>query len=388
MSIFGLMWASLFRKRTRTLLTLLSLIVAFLLFMLLQAISNAFSSSGGFNIAGIDRLMVTPKYSIIDSLPINQQQQILNLEGVAAVTHAGWFGGNYQERRNFFPKYPVEPYAYFSMYSELVISQEELDAFANTRRGAVVAAGLAERFDWKLGDIIPIQGDIYSMQDGSRLWEFELVGTFTAREGESEAPLFLFQYEYFTEAVAAYGKDQVGWWTVRLSDTEQAAEVANEIDKLFENSRDPTRTATEDEFSRQFASQLGDMGFITAMIMSAVFFTIVLLTGNTMAQALRERIPELAVLKTVGFSDGLVSLLVLGEAVLLCVVGGVFGILLAFAMQDVLGSTLGGFIGDFEYSATLIISAIVLAIVIGIVIGAMPALTARRLTIVDALRAR
>lgn len=388
MSIFGLMWASLFRKRTRTLLTLLSLIVAFLLFMLLQAISNAFSSSGGFNIAGIDRLMVTPKYSIIDSLPINQQQQMLNLEGVAAVTHAGWFGGNYQERRNFFPKYPVEPYAYFDMYSELVISQEELDAFANTRRGAVVAAGLAERFDWKLGDIIPIQGDIYSMQDGSRLWEFELVGTFTAREGESEAPLFLFQYEYFTEAVAAYGKDQVGWWTVKLSDSEQAAEVANEIDKLFENSRDPTRTATEDEFSRQFASQLGDMGFITAMIMSAVFFTIVLLTGNTMAQALRERIPELAVLKTVGFSDGLVSLLVLGEAVLLCVIGGVFGILLAFAMQDVLGSTLGGFIGDFEYSATLIISAIVLAIVIGIVIGAMPALTARRLTIVDALRAR
>ncbi len=388
MSIFGLMWASLFRKRTRTLLTLLSLIVAFLLFMLLQAISNAFSTSGSFNLVGIDRLVVLPKYSIIDSLPINQQQQMLNLEGVAAVTHAGWFGGNYQEPRNFFPKYPVEPYAYFSMYSELVISQEELDAFAKTRRGAVVAAGLAERFDWKLGDIIPIQGDIYSMQDGSRLWEFELVGTFTAREGESEAPLFLFQYEYFTEAVAAYGKDQVGWWTIKLSDSEQAAEVANEIDKLFENSQDPTRTATEDEFSRQFASQLGDMGFITAMIMSAVFFTIVLLTGNTMAQALRERIPELAVLKTVGFSDGLVSLLVLGEAVLLCVVGGVFGILLAFAMQDVLGSTLGGFIGDFEYSATLIISAIVLAIVIGIVIGAMPALTARRLTIVDALRAR
>lgn len=388
MSIFGLMWASLFRKRTRTLLTLLSLIVAFLLFMLLQAISNAFSTSGSFNLVGIDRLVVLPKYSIIDSLPINQQQQMLNLEGVAAVTHAGWFGGNYQEPRNFFPKYPVEPYAYFSMYSELVISQEELDAFANTRRGAVVAAGLAERYEWELGDIIPIQGDIYAMQDGSRLWEFELVGTFTAREGESEAPLFLFQYEYFTEAVAAFGKDQVGWWTIKLSDSEQAAEVANEIDKLFENSRDPTRTATEDEFSRQFASQLGDMGFITAMIMSAVFFTIVLLTGNTMAQALRERIPELAVLKTVGFSDGLVSLLVLGEAVLLCVVGGVFGILLAFAMQDVLGSTLGGFIGDFEYSATLIISAIVLAIVIGIVIGAMPALTARRLTIVDALRAR
>ena len=388
MSIFGLMWASLFRKRTRTLLTLLSLMIAFLLFMLLQSISNALASSGSFNLASIDRLISTPKYSIIDSLPINQQQQMLNIEGVEAVTHANWFGGNYQERRNFFPKYPVDPYAYFDMYSELVISKEELDAFAQTRRGAVVAASLAERFGWKLGDIIPIQGDIYSMQNGSRLWEFELVGTFTARVGESEAPLFLFQYEYFTEAVADYSKNQVGWWTIRLSDTDRAAEIANQIDLLFENSQDPTRTATEDEFSRQFASQLGDMGFITAMIMSAVFFTIVLLTGNTMSQALRERIPELAVLKTVGFTDTLVSILVLGESVLLCVVGGVLGILLAFAMQDVLGSTLGGFIGDFEYSATLIASALILAIVIGIVIGGIPALEARRLTIVDALRER
>ena len=226
------------------------------------------------------------------------------------------------------------------------------------------------------------------MQDGSRLWEFELVGTFTAREGESEAPLFLFQYKYFTEAVAAYGKDKVGWWTARLSEPDNAAEIASEIDMLFENSQDPTRTATEDEFSRQFASQLGDMGFITAMIMSAVFFTIVLLTANTMSQALRERIPELAVLKTVGFTDGVVSFLVLGEAVLLCVVGGVFGILLAILMQPMLGATLGGFIGDFDFSASLITSALALAFVIGLGIGGLPALTARRLTIVDALRAR
>ena len=388
MSIFGLMWASLFRKRTRTILTLFSLIVAFLLFMLLQSISNAFSSSGSFNLVGVDRLVVGAKYSIIDSMPISQKQQMLNIEGVAEVTHSSWFGGIYQEPQNFFPKFPVEPYAYFSMFPELIITKETLDAFANTRRGVVVATGLADEYGWEVGDIIPIQGDIYPMQDGSRLWEFELVGTFTAREGESESPLFLFQYEYFTEAVAAFGKDQVGQWTVRLSDPDKAAEIANEIDKLFENSLDPTRTATEDEASRQFASQLGDIGFITAMIMSAVFFTIVLLTGNTMSQALRERIPELAVLKTVGFSDGLVSFLVLDEAVLLCVVCGVLGIGLAFVMQDTLESTLGGFIGNFEYSASLIASAVIIAIAMGIVIGSLPALSARRLTIVDALRER
>ncbi|MCZ6643602.1 MAG: ABC transporter permease [Gammaproteobacteria bacterium] len=388
MSIFGLMWSNLFRKRTRTLLTLLSLAVAFLLFMLLQAIANAFASSGSFLLVGIDRLIVSPKYSITDLLPINQQQQMLNLEGVAAVTHAAWFGGNYQDPQNFFPNYPVEPYAYFDMYSEFVISKEELDTFAQTRRGAVVAAGLAERFGWELGDIIPIQGDIWAMENGSRLWEFELVGTFTAREGESELPLFLFQYDFFTEAVTANGKDQVGWWTVRLSDPDRAAEIANEIDKLFENSSDPTRTVTEDEFARQFASQLGDIGFITAMIMSAVFFTIVLLTGNTMSQALRERIPELAVLKTVGFTDGMVSLLVLGEAVLLCVIGGVFGILFAILLHPVFADTLGGFVGNFEYSASLITSALALSIVIGLVIGGLPALSAQRLSIVDALRKR
>ena len=136
MSILGLMWANLFRKRTRTLLTMLSLMVAFLLFMLLQAISNAFASSGSFNLVGIDRLVVSPKYSIIDSLPINQQQQMLNLEGVEAVTHASWFGGNYQEPQNFFPKYPVQPTVYFDMFPELVISKEELDAFRGSTFGA------------------------------------------------------------------------------------------------------------------------------------------------------------------------------------------------------------------------------------------------------------
>ena len=382
MSYLSLLWANLFRKKTRTVLTLLSVMIAFVLFVLLQAVGEAFT--GGVRIVGVDRLIITPKYSIVDELPLSQKQQVAAIAGVDRVTQQSWFGGVYQEPKNFFPKYPVEPLEYFDMYSEFIIDPAELEAFAGTRTGAVVKAGLAEKYGWKIGDIIPIQADIWPKADGSRTWEFELVGTF--EEAKSSSPLFLFQYQYFTESVDINRRDEVGWWTVRLSEPERAAEIAREIDSLFENSRDPTRTATEDEFSRQFASQLGDIGFITTIIMSAVFFTIVLLTGNTMAQALRERVPELAVLKTIGFTDTAVSALVLGEAIVLCVVGGLCGIAMAYLLLPGIAPVLESFAGSIDFSATTLATAIGLSVVIGIVIGIVPATSARRLTIVDALR--
>ena len=385
MTLIGLMWANLFRKRTRTILTLLSVTVAFLLFMLLQAVSAAFDG-GGVNVVGVDRLISSPKYSIVDSLPISQKQQILAVEGVSAVTQQQWFGGVYQDPKNFFPKYPVVPREFFAMYPEFQISAEQLNAFERTRTGALAEAGLAEQYGWRIGDIIPIQADIWPKEGGERLWEFELVGTFV--NPEQRTPQLVFQYEYFTEAVESYGKDRVGWWAVRLDDPEQAQEIAARIDVLFENSLNPTRTATEDEFARQFAKQLGDIGFIATIIIAAVFFTIVLLTGNTMSQALRERIPELAVLKTLGFTDATVSLLVLGEAVLLCLVGGLTGIGLAFGVRAVIAPALEGFIGGFDFTGATVATAIVLSLGIGLIIGLIPALTARRLTIVDALRER
>ena len=382
MKLLGLVWSNLFRRKTRTVLTLLSVVVAFTLFLLLQAISDAFSS--GVSLVGVDRLIASPKYSIVDSLPVSQKQQILAVEGVDAVTQQQWFGGIYQDPQNFFPKYPVVPREYFDIYDELVIAPGELDAFAETRTGAVAEATLAERFGWKVGDIIPIQADIWPKDDGTRLWEFQLVGTFTSEQ--NPAPLLLFQYDYFTEAVEEFGKDQVGWWTVRLTDPEQAESVAAAIDALFENSLDPTRTATEDEFSRQFANQLGDIGFIASIIMSAVFFTILLLTANTMTQALRERVPELAVLKTLGFTDTTVSLLVLGESVLLCLAGGVLGVALAVLTVAGIGPALESVLGSFSVTPSAVVKALGLALTLGLIIGWVPALTARRLTIVDALR--
>ncbi|XOV83286.1 MAG: ABC transporter permease [bacterium] len=385
MSLLGLMWANLFRKRTRTTLTLLSVIIAFLLFVLLRAVSVAFDS--GVQVAGADRLVVGAKYSQIDLLPFNQKQQILALDGVNAITHSNWFGGIYQDPKNFFAKFPVDPLSYFDMFPELELTPADaLQQFSSRRTAAVADVGLAEQYGWQVGDVIPIMGDIYPKADGSRLWEFELVGTFTENGESSSFPVFLFQHEYFNESVPDFAKDQVGGWTVRLDDPDRADEISQQIDALFENSPDPTRTTTEDEANRQFARQLGDIGFITTMIMSAVFFTIILLTGNTMTQALRERIPELAVLKTLGFSDTTVSLLVLGEAILLCVLGGVIGTALAVLLGPGLSGAIEGFFGAFEITPGIIGLAIGLSAVIGLVIGLVPALAAKRLAIVDALR--
>ena len=388
MSQGALVWSNLFRRKTRTLLTLLSVLVAFVLFTMLRAIAVAFDS-GGFSENGADRLVVSPKYSIIDPLLISQLREIESIDGVEAATHADWFGGVYQDRSQFFPQFPVRPKAYFDMYPEYAIDPQQLDAFERTRTGAVAPAGMAERFGWKVGDKIPIEGGIYPLKDGSRLWEFDLVGTYRTGDARDEGGggVFLFNFDYFDEA-REFGEGTVGWFIVRIADPERAAAVASRIDAAFENSLNPSRTSTEDEYARQFAKQQGDIGLMTAGILGAVFFTILLLTGNTMAQALRERVPELAVLKTFGFTDGAVARLVLAEAVLLCAAGGVAGIALGALAMAALQPMLLGFVGLIEVTWQTLALGLALALALGLVVGAAPAFTARRLAIVDALRER
>ena len=387
MSRLSLMWANLFRRPVRTLLTLVSVLIAFLLFVLLRTVSHSFSEGGGFGEPGIDRLVVSPKYSVVDPLPISAMQPIAGVDGVLAVTHADWFGGVYQDRANFFPKYPVDPIPHFKMYSEYQIDPQQLEAFANTRTGAVAPAAMVAKYGWKLGDKIPIEGDIYAKKDGSRNWEFDLVGLYTAPENMQQPAVFLLNHGYFEEA-REFGEGTVGWFSVRVADTGRAAEIANAIDALFTNSVNPTRTITEAEQARQFMQQIGDIELMMTGILAAVFFTILLLTGNTMAQALRERVPELAVLKTIGFSDGSVAALVLGEALLLCAVGALLGTLLAVGAAALIGPEIEEALGAFEVSGVTMASALGLSALLGLVVGAVPAITARRLSIVDALRER
>ena len=385
MNKLGLLWANLFRRRTRTLLTLLSLLVALLLFILLRTISLAFTDGGGFSQASVDRLVVSGKYSIIDSLPISALSQIQALEGVDAVTHAEWFGGVYQDGAEFFPKFPVAPKAYFDMHPEYRIDPEHLQAFMNTRTGAVAPKAVAEKYGWRIGDKIPIQGDIWGKRDGSRDWEFDLVGLYSGSEDRPPTVLLL-HYDYFDEA-RQYDRGTTGWFIVRLTDSERAAEVASRIDQFFANSSDPTRTSTEAEQQRQFMQQIGDIELMMTGILGAVFFTILLLTGNTMAQSLRERVPELAVLKAVGFTDAAVAALVLGEAVLLCLLGGLLGAALALLVAMLIGPGMEQTIGFFEVQGTTLAAALGLSTALGLAVGAFPAFRARRLSIIEALRA-
>ncbi len=384
MTIWRLLLANLFRHRTRTLLTLLSLMVAFLLFMLLRAIAAAFA--GGVTVAGADRLIVDARYSMTDNLPLAAVAQVRAIDGVSGVAQMNWFGAIYQDPKNSVAQYVVDPAAFFDVYRELIIDPEALTKFVATRTGVVVSTSLAQRFGLHVGDAIPLQGLIWPKQDGSWAWDFQLVGTFAYPKGAPDQPLLLLHYDYFNEAVAGWAKNQVGWLAVRVTDPQRVDEVGSAIDALFKNSSDPTRTVSQDEYSRAQAAQFGDMGFITTMILSAVFFTIVLLTGNTALQSFRERVPELAVLKTLGFTDAAVGTLVLCEALLLCIAGAGLGIALALLLEPALNGNLVTIIGRFDMTWQSVLFAVGLALLIGLVIGIPPAWSARRLTIVDALR--
>ena len=384
MRYLPLLWAGLFRKKTRTILTLLSIVVAFLLFGLLQAVQVAFES--GADAADAKRLLTTARYSIIEPLPMSYQRRIEQVPGVVGVAYADWFGAKYQNESNAFPVFAVDPSRYLDMYPEFTISREQREAFARTRTGAVAGKRLADRFGWHVGQKLPISSEIHPKKDGSLNWEFDLVGIIDAEDPavRGNTDMVLINVAYFDEARMT-GKGKTGWYIVRVADSTQARGISASIDTLFANSPDETKTQPEKEFAIGFAKQIGDIGALVTRILIAVFFTILILTGNTMAQSIRERIPELAILKTLGFSDGKVTALVLAEAMLMLVLGGGIGMGAAVAAMPALnGSTGGRFPPLFVGPETWLLAA-TLAAIVALIIGLPPALRANRLKIVDAL---
>ena len=384
MRYLPLLWAGLFRKKTRTILTLLSIVVAFALFGLLQAVQVAFES--GADAADAKRLLTTARYSIIEPLPMAYQRRIEQVPGVVGVAYADWFGAKYQNESNAFPVFAVDPARYLDMYPEFTIPRAQREAFAKTRTGAVAGKRLADRFGWRVGQKLPISSEIHPRTDGSMSWEFDLVGIIDADDPavRGNTDMVLINVAYFDEARQS-GKGKTGWYIVRVADSTQARSISASIDALFMNSPDETKTQPEKEFAIGFAKQIGDIGALVTRILLAVFFTILILTGNTMAQSIRERIPELAILKTLGFSDGKVTALVLAEAVLLLILGGAVGMGAAVAAMPALnGSTGGRFPPLFVGPETWLLAAAIAALV-ALIIGLPPALRANRLKIVDAL---
>jgi len=382
-----LVWSAMFRRKTRTIFTLLSVLAAFLLFGLLDSVRSAFANAAG-SVAGVDRLVTVSKISFTLSLPKSLLPRIQALPGVATVTYANWFGGIYQDPKNFFANEAVAD-NFFDVFPEWQLSAAERTRFHETRTGAVVGASLAKRFNWKLGDKIPLQATIFPQKSGANDWTFDLVGIFRVSnpKQQSQESVLYFNWDYFDEA-RAFGNGSVGWYLTRVADRNQAQQVAQAIDALSANSDHETKTQTEQAFNAEFVSQYGDIGLIVGAIMGAVFFTLILLTGNTMAQAVRERIPELAVLKTIGFSNQSVLGLVLAESVLLIVLGGAIGLLLAGVVVDAVRAAVGEAVPMARVGASIWLRGLGLMVLIGLIVGALPARRGMRLRIVDALAGR
>jgi putative ABC transport system permease protein len=381
----GFVVANLFRKKTRTILTILSVIMAFLLFGLLQSLNSIFSAGADF--IGATRLVTQARVSFTTALPLSMVPKLEAVPGVARVAYSQWFGGVWQENTQVFT-FAVDPQRYHDAYPEWVLPEEQWKAFANTRTAMLAGKNVAEKYGWKLGQKIPLSSNIYPQKNGSKSWAFDLVGIFDGKDESwrKQTNQVFINHDYFDEA-NQFGKGRTNFYILKLAPGADAATVSKTVDGMFENSPDETKTQTEKDFNLSFVKQIGDIGLIVRWILFAVFFTLLLVVGNTMAQSVRERVPELAVLKTLGFSDGSVLGFVLAEAVALCLVGGVVGLALATLLGAMVEKGTGG---QFQLTVNGLIWAIGIATIflMSVAVGLLPALRARRLKIVDALAGR
>jgi putative ABC transport system permease protein len=377
MKFLPLLLANLGRKKVRTVLTLGSFTVALFLFGLLVAIRAAFSQ--GVEVAGADRLMITNRTSIIQPLPFAYRDRIARLPGVTEVTYANWFGGVYKDEKNFFPQFAVDHETYRQMYPEFVIPDEQWQAFLADRTGCVAGEATARRFGWKVGDRIPINGTIFP---GS--WEFNLRAIYKGSRKQDDTTQFWFRHDYLEEKAPPWAKGLVGWYTIRIANADDSPQVAKAIDERFSNSAWETRTMSEKAMASTFAKMQGNVEFLLLSVGAIVFFTLLLVTGNTMAIAVRERTSELAVLKAVGFSDRFLLVFVLLESLLIAAVGGALGLALAELVAWV--NPMAAMLPFFYISAAALVVGLVLTAVVGMVSGLIPALTASRLRVIDAMR--
>jgi len=387
MKYFHLVWAALFRRKTRTILTLLSITAAFLLFGLLDGVRESFAQAGQ-SAAGAERLQTGSRLSFIQTLPQGLGAQIERVPGVQLVVYANWFGGAYQDAHQQVFSFAVSP-NYVDMYPEIELDPAQRKAWEADQNGVLVGAALASKYGWKVGDKLPLMSQIFPNKEGSKNWSFSIDGVMRSRDNSHGflEGMVLMHWKNFDETTP-YNRGMVGWYVSRVADVNDSDRVAKAIDALSANSDHETKTLTEQAATANWMKQLADVGLITSSIMGAVFFTLLLLTGNTMMQAVRERTSELAVLKTIGFSNASVLGLVLAESLLLLLIGGVLGLLLVSALAPAITQGSGRTLNLPPVGLHSWTLGVTLMLAIGLVIGALPALRAMRLKIVDALAGR
>ena len=378
MKFFGLLRANLFRKKIRFILTIGSFAVALFLFGVLAVIRGAFQ--GGVDIAGADRLVVINRVSIIQPLPLAYADKIRRIPGVTEITHDNWFGGVYQDEKNFFPQFAIDPENQRKVYPEFDIPEDQWQAFVKDQQAAIAGAATAKRFGWKVGDRIPIKGTFLG-----GTWEFNLVGIYHGTRQADDETQFWFHWKRFDEQVPPSFKGNVGWYTVKIEKADDALRISKAIDEQFANSPFETRTNTEKAFAASWVKQFGNIQFLIMAIGSVVFFTLLLVTGNTMAIAVRERVGELAVLKAIGYSDRFVLLFVLFESLIISLIGGTLGLVLA-KLFTLRGDPTHGLLYAFYLPGSAILLGLATALGVGAASGILPAVSAMRLRVVDALR--
>jgi putative ABC transport system permease protein len=380
MKFSNLILANLFRKKIRLLLTIGSFAVALFLFAFLAVVRDAFGR--GSDVAGADRLVIINRTSIINPIPLSYRDKMMRIPGVKVITHDNWFGAIYQDEKNFFPQFVIDPENQRQVFPELIVPDDQWTAFLKDRQGAIAGARTAERFHWKIGDRIPLKTTIY----GGGNWEFNLVGIYHGKRPQDDETQFWLQWDYFQEHVPDRMKGQVGWYTLRLNSPDDAVRVAKTIDQEFDNSPYETKTETESAFAAGWVKQFGNIRFLIMSIGVVVFFTLLLVTGNTMAISVRERTSELAVFKAIGFSDRAVLFFVLSESLFIALIGGILGLILAVAAVPVLSNALSGMLPNLVLPPQTLALGLLVALVVGLASGLLPGLGAMRLRIVNALR--
>jgi putative ABC transport system permease protein len=380
MKYVSLMWRNLLRRKFRTIFTIGCIFISFVLFAFLMVVRTAFTL--GIDFAGADRLWLFHKVSIIQMIPASYLDDILVTPGVGAATHCTWFGGSYQNEPNQFAVFATDVDQYLKLYPEFQVPPEQVAAMRADRQAAIVGKDTAERYGWKVGDRIPILADIWQPMDG-QTWYFNIVGIYDGADTVDKTQ-FLFRHDYFDEN-RRNGKGTVSWYVVRVNDPSQAAAIASTLDAKFENSSAETKTQPEKAVIADFAKQTGDIGSMITAILAVVFFVILLVVANTMAQSVRERTSEIGVLKTLGFSDTRILLLILGESLFIAVLAGWSALAIMFVFIG-RGTFNTAMLPVFVFQTSALVLGAGLAVVLGLLAGALPAASAMRLKITDALR--
>ena len=382
MHLLKLIFRNIFRHKLRTGLTVLGIIVAILAFGLLSTVVDAWYA--GANASSDARLITRNAISLIFPLPINYRDKIRQVDGVKTVSFGNWFGGIYKEPKNFFPKFAVDPATYFRLYPEFIISDAERAAFARDRRGAIIGHKLAERYGFKIGDSIPIIGDIYSGN-----WQFVVRGIYDGRDAKIDTSQMFFQWEYLNETVKAKfprRANQAGIYFIEINDPSMAATVSRDIDKIFKNSLAETLTETEKAFQLGFIAQTEAIVIAIRIVSYVVILIILAVMANTMAMTARERLSEYATLKALGFGPAFVATLIFGESLMICAIGAALGILFTFPVAAWFGAQVGTLFPVFEISRETLLLQIACAIVVGVISALVPSHRATSVKIVDGLR--